>query len=162
MKNKQAIVKFNIPDKTSQRTRHILKKSSHDFKRRNYRPFSLFVTLLLFFTITLTSLKYFTKNTIAFQPDEFVTTWDVSHDNGQLVIHFREGNNNFSIDWGDGTPQNTYTQGGYAHHNYANKGHYQVKIKGTFAGIFFNNDNQLRDRRACVGKECRSRWSPYH
>ena len=79
MKNKQAIVKFNIPDKTSQRTRHILKKSSHDFKRRNYRPFSLFVTLLLFFTITLTSLKYFTKNTIAFQPDEFVTTWDVSH-----------------------------------------------------------------------------------
>lgn len=141
MKNKQAIVKFNIPDKTSQRTRHIFKRSSHDFKRRNYRPFSLFVTLLLFFTITLTSLKYFTKNTIAFQPDEFVTTWDVSHDNGQLVIHFREGSNNFSIDWGDGTPQNTYTQGGYAHHNYANKGHYQVKIKGTFAGIFFNNDN---------------------
>ena len=134
MKNKQATVKFNIPDPSSRRTR---KKHL----RRNTRPFSLFATLLLFFTITFSSLKFFTQNTIAFQPDEFVTTWDVSHDNDQLGLHFRGGNNNFSIDWGDGTPQNTYTQDGHIYHNYVNKGHYQVKIKGTFAGIFFNNDS---------------------
>lgn len=141
MKNQQAIVKLNIPDKTSQRTRHMLKRPSHGLKRRNYRPFSLFVTLLLFFTITLTSLKYFTQNTVAFQPDEFVTTWDITHSNDQIGINFRHGNNNFSIDWGDGTPQSTYTQSGHIYHTYANKGHYQVKIKGTFASIFFNNDS---------------------
>ena len=134
MKNKQATVKFNIPDPSSRRTRkrHL---------RRNTRPFSLFVTLLLFFTITFSSLKFLTQNTVAFQPDEFVTTWDITHSNDQIGINFRHGNNNFSIDWGDGTPQSTYTQSGHIYHTYANKGHYQVKIKGTFASIFFNNDS---------------------
>lgn len=70
MKNKQAIIEHNITDPSSRRTykRHL---------RQNTRPFSLLITLLLFFTITFSSLKFFTQNTVAFQPDEFVTTWNI-------------------------------------------------------------------------------------
>src|SRR3972149_11379758 len=34
------------------------------------------------------------------------------------------------------------------------------KVRENFLGMFFNNRRRSEERR--VGKECRSRWSPYH
>ena len=33
---------------------------------------------------------------------------------------------------------------------------------GLAVGTYFNNKKKLRSEERRVGKECRSRWSPYH
>ena len=37
---------------------------------------------------------------------------------------------------------------------------YTKKLGFELAGLFHNGENRSEERR--VGKECRSRWSPYH
>ena len=39
---------------------------------------------------------------------------------------------------------------------------YESYYQKGFRGILFDVDNTLRSEERRVGKECRSRWSPYH
>ena len=72
---------------------------------------------------------------------------------------YLNANSELDIDWGDGGSHSTFTSTSADYvserHNYATAGDYVIAITVT-TGSFIRSE----ERR--VGKECRSRWSPYH
>ena len=77
-------------------------------------------------------------------PDAFLTTWSVGdNDKINLAVASDYDNYDYQVDWGDGSPVEFITEAMAVEHTYAIAGDYRSE-----------------ERR--VGKECRSRWSPYH
>ncbi len=70
----------------------------------------------------------------------FITTWQVSSNGGSITIPTNQAFTNYAytVDWGDGTTDNT-TYIGNASHIYATAGTYQIQINGSFPAIYFNN-----------------------
>lgn len=66
----------------------------------------------------------------------FITTWQFYSDNEQLTIPTAGGGYSYTVNWGDGTIDNTvYT--GNATHTYSNAGTYAVSISGSFPTLYF-------------------------
>ena len=74
--------------------------------------------------------------TAAYTDKDFVTTWEVeAGDELILPISLDEGNNNFIVDWGDGSPEETVNNedtdlSTYPRHQYTKAGEYDIKISG--------------------------------
>ena len=69
----------------------------------------------------------------------FITTWKTTTANEEITIPTTgTGYYSYTVDWGDGTNDaREYT--GDASHSYENTGEYDVKIRGNFPRIYFNN-----------------------
>ena len=77
--------------------------------------------------------------TIADDPaPDFVTTWRTDAANESVTIPVQSSlTYNYTVIWGDGTNSTGVT--GNADHTYAAAGDYQVRIYGTYPGIYLNN-----------------------
>ncbi|MDY8138034.1 BspA family leucine-rich repeat surface protein [Aquimarina sp. 2201CG5-10] len=69
--------------------------------------------------------------------NEFITTWQTTTANESITIPTTGNGYNYTVDWGDGTIENTIT--GDATHMYATADTYTVEITGDFPRIYFNN-----------------------
>ncbi|WP_167571860.1 BspA family leucine-rich repeat surface protein [Aquimarina algiphila] len=69
--------------------------------------------------------------------DFFITTWQTTTDNENIVIPTTGSGYDYSVDWGDGTIETGFT--GNATHEYTTSGTYTVRIIGDFPRIYFNN-----------------------
>ncbi|WP_109435850.1 BspA family leucine-rich repeat surface protein [Aquimarina sp. AU119] len=67
--------------------------------------------------------------------DFFITTWQTTTDNENIVIPTTGSGYDYSVDWGDGTIETGFT--GNATHEYANASTHTVKITGDFPRIYF-------------------------
>lgn len=101
---------------------------------------SLFIKSLFLFFFLLASLYFFPKNTLAV--GEFITTWKTdnpgSSASNQIVIPTAGGGYNYTVDWGDGSTDDTGVTGDITH-TYSSIGTYTVTITGAFPRIYFNN-----------------------
>ncbi|WP_271767119.1 BspA family leucine-rich repeat surface protein [Aquimarina algiphila] len=69
--------------------------------------------------------------------DFFITTWQTTTDNENIVIPTTGSGYDYSVDWGDGTIETGFT--GNATHEYTTSGTYTVRIIGDFPRIYFND-----------------------
>ncbi|MDO4759486.1 MAG: hypothetical protein Q4A30_01730, partial [Candidatus Saccharibacteria bacterium] len=122
-----------------------LSKKSY-LKRRHLPRFLLGLLLAVTSTSALTIRHEITAN----GDIPFITTWRVSGDQaGRTVkipthsepIKINQVSYNYTIDWGDGTGIETKTDNTVPVHTYAVDGDYQIKIRGTFPGWTFLNNN---------------------
>ena len=74
-------------------------------------------------------------------PADFVTTWRTSGDAESITIPTTGTGYNYTVVWGDDTPDTTHTDASNpnATHIYATAGEHEVRISGTFPRIYFNN-----------------------
>ena len=71
--------------------------------------------------------------------EPFISTWETTFYNETITIPTAPGARyNYTVNWGDGTP-NATLQTGNASHIYAKSGIHTVQISGTFPRIYFNN-----------------------
>jgi hypothetical protein len=75
--------------------------------------------------------------------DRFIITVDTTKEGSAadtFVLPTAEAGYNAYVDWGDGgAEQNITDTPGNVSHTYASQGTYQIKIRGTFPRIYFNN-----------------------
>ena len=71
---------------------------------------------------------------------DFVTVWLTTTANESITIPTTGTGYNYTVDWGDGTPDTTHTDASNtnATHIYATASPHEVRISGTFPRIFFN------------------------
>lgn len=67
----------------------------------------------------------------------FITTWQTTTANEEIIIPTKGSGYNYAVDWGDGIVSTNQTTD--ATHTYANPGYYTVKISGDFPRIYFFN-----------------------
>ena len=77
--------------------------------------------------------------TTTFAQTEFITVWETKTAGESITIPTATSGEvyNYTVDWGDGTPNTTETTD--ATHPYATPGKYTVKITGLFPRIYFNH-----------------------
>ncbi|WP_422860164.1 BspA family leucine-rich repeat surface protein [Flagellimonas sp. S174] len=87
------------------------------------------------------------SDTLAEQPESFITTWEIPSDNFELVVGTNENYNyDFTIDWGDGTVEqiNLMNPENFTH-AYDMADTYVVAIQGEFPAInMFNSVDNSR------------------
>ncbi|MAU16350.1 MAG: hypothetical protein CMH46_12525 [Muricauda sp.] len=81
-------------------------------------------------TITVTNVI----ESLAEDPDSFVTLWNIPEDNFEIIIGTKpDYEYNYTIDWGDGTEEELSIQN--PSHTYSSAGEYKVSIQGNFPAI---------------------------
>ena len=81
------------------------------------------------FTITVEPARALTTH--------FVTTWRIDSDGDSITIPTTGDGYNYTVDWGDDVVTRNHT--GDASHTYDRAGDYEVRIRGDFPHIHFNN-----------------------
>ena len=80
------------------------------------------------------------KITATYSSVGFITTWETTSANETITIPTIGSQYDFTIDWGDGNPIETFTgTDPDPSHSYTTAGSYQVEINGDFPRIYFNN-----------------------
>ncbi|MCE7991917.1 MAG: BspA family leucine-rich repeat surface protein [Roseivirga sp.] len=84
----------------------------------------------------------------AYAQGEFVTIWETTSANQEIVIPTTGAGYNYTVDWGDGNTDTDQT--GDATHTYASSGRHQIKITGAFPRIYmtgssFTNRTRLKE-----------------
>lgn len=77
-------------------------------------------------------------DTLAEDPEAFVTTWTVQAGGFIEIGTHPDETYDFTIDWGDGSDEEQITEQNPVH-EYAQSGTYTVYIKGQFPALFMNN-----------------------
>lgn len=77
-------------------------------------------------------------DTLAEDPDAFVTTWTVQAGGFIEIGTHPDETYDFTIDWGDGSDEEQITEQNPVH-EYAQSGTYTVYIKGQFPTLYMNN-----------------------
>ena len=84
-----------------------------------------------------TTQNYTITVTRAASRDDFVTIWRTQEDDERITIPtFPEEAYKYDVDWGDGNVDRDQTA---ATHTYSTAGDYEVRIRGDFPRIYFNN-----------------------
>ena len=93
---------------------------------------------ILLFILTLT-----TQMMIA-QEDAFIVTYVTTSEFETINLPVQSDAPSYTIDWGDGTPKNTYTIAVAPWHTYTNAGEHTISFTGTFPQLTFLNQINLK------------------
>ncbi len=96
-------------------------------------------------------LIFLTASVSAHAQGEFVTIWETSSANQEIIIPTTGTGYNYTVDWGDGNVEAAQT--GDASHTYATAGSYDVKITGDFPRIYFSGSTTTNRRRILAVKQ---------
>ena len=88
----------------------------------------IFTLLLIFIGFNIISAQ---------NEDEFVILWQVSTLSQPTTLSQQTGATNYTIDWGDGTPTDTYTSTDVPSHNYTTTGNKTISFRGDFPRLTF-------------------------
>ena len=77
--------------------------------------------------------------------EPFITKWKTTTNGESITIPTTGSGYNYTVSWGDGTPDAT-GQTGNDSHTYATAGTYTVKVSGMFPRIYFKNTGAYRGR----------------
>ena len=121
--------------------------------------------------------EYFCRNDGRCAPKVFETIWKTEVDNQKIYFPGGKGECNYTIDWGDGSSQESFTECTNTRiHTYMTHGTYHVKVTGMLKGWTFSNVH--RDMAECqalceanlseddevefCAHECFARWNESH
>lgn len=87
--------------------------------------------------------------------DFFITTWQTTTVNQSVTIPTTGTGYNYTIDWGDGSFEDTIT--GNITHIYIKAGTYKIRISGDFPRIYFNNSGD-KDKITSIDQWGTQQW----